>query len=81
MLQAAIGDGHAFDALALGKNGFAAPEIDISRCQVLQAFVGAGVVVWLAGKMRPCLISSSSSSGVLSAIATATLWPSLEPEA
>lgn len=45
VLQAEIGDGHSLDALALGKNGLAAPEMDIGRRQVLQAFMGAGVVV------------------------------------
>ena len=43
--QAAIGDGHSLDALEFSKNGFAAPETDISRRQILQAFVGAGLGV------------------------------------
>jgi hypothetical protein len=45
MLQTAIGNGYAFDALSLGKNSVAPAEIDIGRRQVQQAFIGACVVV------------------------------------
>ena len=43
VLQAAIGDGRTFDALALGQDRFAASEIDIGRRQVLQAFDPTGL--------------------------------------
>ena len=45
--QAALQDGLALDALPLEQDRLAAAEVDVGRGQVLQALVGAAVVVVL----------------------------------
>ncbi len=45
MKQAPVFDGLSFDPLSLFQNGLPAPEIDIGRCEVLQALVVASVIV------------------------------------
>ena len=45
MHQAAVLDGSALDAFTLQQDGLAPAEIDISRGQVVQAFVVAPVVI------------------------------------
>ena len=45
MVQAAVLDGLVFDAPPFSQDGFAAPEVDVSRCQVADALVVAMVVV------------------------------------
>ena len=45
MKQAPGFDGLLFDPFSLSQNGLAAPEVDISRGEVLQALVVAAVVV------------------------------------
>ena len=47
MLQAALADCLAFDLLPFPQNGFVAPEVDVRRCDVVQALVVALVVVIL----------------------------------
>ena len=45
MGQAPALDGVLFDASPFGQDGFAAPEVDVSRCQVADTLVVATVVV------------------------------------
>lgn len=45
MVQAAVLDGLVFDAPPFSQDGFAAAEVDVSRCQVADALVVAMVVV------------------------------------
>jgi hypothetical protein len=45
MYQAAMLDGPALDALTLQQNGLPPAEIDISRGQIVEAFVIAPVVI------------------------------------
>ncbi len=45
MLQSSLFDGVAFDPFALKQDGLSASEVDIGRCQILQAFVVALVIV------------------------------------
>ena len=45
MLQAAMGDGHSLDLVALGKDLGGSTEVDIGRGHVVQALVVAGMVV------------------------------------
>ena len=45
MKQAPCLDGLQFDPFSLFQNGLAAPEVDIGRCEVLQALVITPVVV------------------------------------
>ena len=45
MLQAALSDCQFLDLVPLSDDGFVAPEIDVSRCDVVQALVVAFVVV------------------------------------
>lgn len=45
MLQAAIGDGLAFDAFSLLKDGAPASEIDVGGREVVEALVVAVVIV------------------------------------
>ncbi len=45
MVQAAVLDGLVFDASPFGPNGFATPEVDVSRGQVADALMVATVVV------------------------------------
>ena len=45
MLQSSLFDGLSFDPFTLKQDGVAASEVDIGRCQVLQAFVVAVVIV------------------------------------
>ena len=47
MLQSALFDGLAFDPFALEQDGLAAPEVDVSRRQVLQALMVAVMIVVL----------------------------------
>ena len=47
MVQAAVLDGLLFDAPPFSQDGFAAPEVDVSRGQVADALVVAVVVVVL----------------------------------
>ena len=44
MVQAAVLDGLLFDTSPFGQDGFAAPEVDVSRDQVANALVVAGIV-------------------------------------
>src|SRR3974377_1610397 len=46
-LQAAIGDGVAFDPFAFQKDGLAAPEVDVSRSEIADAFMIAQMIVML----------------------------------
>ncbi len=45
MLQSSLSDGLAFDPFTLKQNGVAASEVDVGRCEVLQAFMIAAVIV------------------------------------
>ena len=45
MVQATFLDGLLFNASPFGQDGFAAPEVDVSRCQIAYALVVAMVVV------------------------------------
>ncbi len=45
MLQAPVFDGLSFDLLSLQQNGLAPPEVDIGRCQIVQALVIALMIV------------------------------------
>ena len=45
MLQAAVLDSQFLDLVPLSDDGFVAPKIDVSRCDVVQALVVALVVV------------------------------------
>ena len=45
MVQATFLDGLLFNASPFGQDGFAAPEVDVRRCQVADALVVAVVVV------------------------------------
>ena len=47
MLQAAICDGLAFDPFAFEEDGFSAPEVDVSRSEIVEALVVAAMVVVL----------------------------------
>ena len=47
MLQAGVFDCLFFDPFPLSENGFVASEVDVSRCDVVQAFVVTLVVVVL----------------------------------
>ena len=59
MHQAAVLDGFALDALALQQDGLPPAEIDISRGQVVQAFMVALVIIVL----DKCLDIGSSAPG------------------
>ena len=43
--QSSLSDGFSFDPFALKQDGLAASKVDVGRCQVLQAFVVAPVIV------------------------------------
>jgi len=45
MLQAALADCQFLDLLPFPENGFVAPEVDVGRCDVVQALVVALVVI------------------------------------
>ncbi len=45
MLQAALSDCLFFDLCPFSQNGFVSPEVDVGRCDVVQALVVALVVV------------------------------------
>ena len=47
VLQSSELDGVAFDPFALEQDGLAASEVDVGRCEVLQALVVAAVIVVL----------------------------------
>ena len=47
MLQSSLSDGVAFDPFSLQKDGLGSAEVDVGRCQVLQAFVVSPVIVVL----------------------------------
>lgn len=47
VLQAPGGEGLFLDPFPFGQDGLAATEVDVSRCEVAQALVGAGMVVVL----------------------------------
>ena len=47
MLQTAIGDGLALDPFAFEEDGLSAPEVDVSRSEIAEALVIAGMVVVL----------------------------------
>ncbi|SFK87963.1 hypothetical protein SAMN05444581_1387 [Methylocapsa palsarum] len=47
MLQATIGDGLAFDSFAFEENALGAPEVDVSRREIAEALVIAGMIVML----------------------------------
>src|SRR3954471_6973620 len=47
MLQAAIGDGLAFDPFAFEENGLAAPEVDVGRGEIAEALMVAAMIVVL----------------------------------
>ena len=53
MLQAAIGDGLAFDPFAFEENGLAAPDVDVGRGEIAEALmVAARIVVLDEGRDR-----------------------------
>ena len=45
MLQAALSDCLSFDPFPFSENGFVAPEVDVCRCDVVQALVVTLIVV------------------------------------
>ena len=45
MLQSSLFDGVAFDPFAFQQEGMASAEVDVGRCEVMQAFVIAAVIV------------------------------------
>ena len=45
VLQATIGDGLAFDPFAFEEDGLSASEVDVSRSEIAEALVIAGMVV------------------------------------
>jgi hypothetical protein len=45
MLQAAFGDGLAFDPFSLQQDCLAAPEVDVGRGQIVDALVVAAIIV------------------------------------
>jgi len=45
MLQAALADCQFLDLLPFSENSFVVPEVDVGRCDVVQAFMVALVVV------------------------------------
>ncbi len=45
MLQAPVFDGLSFDLLPFQQDGLAPPEVDIGRCQIVEALVIALVIV------------------------------------
>ena len=47
MLQTTVGDGLAFDPFAFEEDGLSAPEVDVSRSEIAEALVIAGMVVVL----------------------------------
>ena len=47
MLQSSLFDGLSFDPFALKQDGLTASEVDVGRCQVLQALMVAPVIVVL----------------------------------
>ena len=47
MLQSSLSDGVAFDPFSLQKDGRGSAEVDVGRCQVLQAFMVTPVIVVL----------------------------------
>ena len=47
MLQAAMGDGHAFDPLTLGEDGLGPAEVDVCRGEIVEALVIALMIVVL----------------------------------
>ena len=47
MLQSSLSDGVAFDPFSLQKDGRCSAEVDVGRCQVLQAFMVTPVIVVL----------------------------------
>src|ERR1700731_1734200 len=49
MLQAAIGDGLAFDPFAFYEDGLIASEVDVSRGKISDAFMIAPLIVMLHG--------------------------------
>ena len=55
MVQAAVLDGLVFDASPFGPNGFATPEVDVSRGQVVQAFMVALVIIVIDECLNICL--------------------------
>ena len=47
MLQTTVGDGLALDPFAFEEDGLSAPEVDVSRSEIAEALVIAGMVVVL----------------------------------
>ena len=47
MLQSSLSDGVAFDPFSLQKDGLGSAEVDVGRCEVLQAFMVTPVIVVL----------------------------------
>ena len=47
MLQSSLSDGVAFDPFSFQKDGSASAEVDVGRCEVLQAFMVTPVIVVL----------------------------------
>ena len=47
VLQSSVFDGVAFDPFTLKQDGLAASEVDVGRCQVLQAFMVTPMIVVL----------------------------------
>ena len=45
MLQAPMFDGLSFDLVPFQQNDLAAPEVDVGRCEVVEALVVAPVIV------------------------------------
>ena len=57
VLQAAIGDGAAFDPFSLRKDGLAASKVDVGRGEIADAFVIARLIVMLHEGIDLTLIS------------------------
>src|SRR3954471_12379601 len=47
MLQAAVGDGLAFDPFAFEEDGLAAPDVDVGRGEIAKALMVAAMIVVL----------------------------------
>jgi len=60
MLQTTIGDGQAFDPFAFAQDGLGPPEVDVSRREIGEALVGAGMV------SDEAMLSRRHSSAMLS---------------
>jgi hypothetical protein len=87
MVQAAVLDGLVFDASPFSQDGFAAPKVDVGRCQVADALVVAMVVVVVdedgdGGFNLPCDEVLFQQDPVLQGLMPMGRidWPSLAPQ-